>query len=173
MASAKVLAKLQADQSSITQMAELHSKQGSSLSLNRKTVPQRWHQTVTTSQSTYKVSRHRNLTALLANLFHQSLRHLEMRKVNFGTSKKNNRDSRTNLATLLELLQRHQKDPPSLCLHLYPTYFKFEHEVRKFFIPLSQNKRINNFCRMDSFLTKVSSRSVYVEEKSRETSQLN
>ncbi|RCH81809.1 Transcription factor spt20, partial [Rhizopus azygosporus] len=27
-----------------------------------------------------------------------------------------------------ELLKRHSQDPPSLCLHLYSTYFKFEHE---------------------------------------------
>ncbi|CAO3656965.1 unnamed protein product [Mucor hiemalis] len=53
MASAKVMAKLQAEQSSITQLAELHSKQGSSLnsSLGRKVnVPQRWHQSTITAQ---------------------------------------------------------------------------------------------------------------------------
>lgn len=63
MASAKVMAKLQADQSSITQLAELHSKQGSSLSNSspsgRKAhVPQRWLQspiTTTSTQHSHKV----------------------------------------------------------------------------------------------------------------------
>ncbi|KAG2237292.1 hypothetical protein INT48_009025, partial [Thamnidium elegans] len=94
MASAKVMAKLQADQSSITQMAELHSKQGSNVtnsSLAKKTglAAQRWHHSVITSQTTHRPP--------------------------------SSRDEK-------DLLKRHQKDPPSLCLHLYPTYFKFEHE---------------------------------------------
>lgn len=60
MASAKVMAKLQADQSSIAQMAELHSKQGSNLSnssLAKKAglTAQRWHQSVLASQAAYKV----------------------------------------------------------------------------------------------------------------------
>lgn len=61
MASAKVMAKLQADQSSITQMAELHSKQGSNVtnsSLAKKTglAAQRWHHSVITSQTTHRVN---------------------------------------------------------------------------------------------------------------------
>ncbi|KAG1089678.1 hypothetical protein G6F42_019914 [Rhizopus arrhizus] len=96
MASAKVFAKLQADQNSITQLAEHHSKQGSNLSnssLAKKAslAAQRWHQNVLANQASAQ------------NKFPPS------------------RDEK-------ELLKRHQKDPPSLCLHLYPTYFKFEHE---------------------------------------------
>ncbi|KAI8641349.1 hypothetical protein BD408DRAFT_212442 [Parasitella parasitica] len=95
MASAKVFAKLQADQNSIAQLAELHSKQGSNLSnssLAKKAglAAQRWHQSALTSQATQ-------------NKFPPS------------------RGEK-------ELLKLHEKDPPSLCLHLYPTYFKFEHE---------------------------------------------
>jgi hypothetical protein len=57
MASAKVMAKLQANQSSITQMAELHSKQGSNLSLSKKAslAAQRWHQSVLATSSSHKV----------------------------------------------------------------------------------------------------------------------
>lgn len=68
MASAKVMAKLQADQSSITQMAELHSKQGSNVtnsSLAKKA--QRWHHSVITSQTTHRVKKkkkRRNISLL-------------------------------------------------------------------------------------------------------------
>lgn len=60
MASAKVMAKLQADQSSIAQMAELHSRHGSNLSnssLAKKTglAAHRWHQSVLASQAAYRV----------------------------------------------------------------------------------------------------------------------
>jgi hypothetical protein len=60
MASAKVMAKLQADQNSITQMAELHSKQGSNLSnssLAKKAglAAQRWHQQALVAQAYHKV----------------------------------------------------------------------------------------------------------------------
>jgi hypothetical protein len=56
MASAKVFAKLQADQNSITQLAEHHSKQGSNLSnssLAKKAslAAQRWHQSVIATQA--------------------------------------------------------------------------------------------------------------------------
>lgn len=56
MASAKVFAKLQADQNSITQLAEHHSKQGSNLSnssLAKKAslAAQRWHQNVLANQA--------------------------------------------------------------------------------------------------------------------------
>jgi hypothetical protein len=58
MASAKVMAKLQADQNSITQMAELHSKQGSNVSHSKKAglAAQRWHQSSLTSQASHKVN---------------------------------------------------------------------------------------------------------------------
>lgn len=63
MASAKVMAKLQADQSSITQLAELHSKQGSSLSNSspssrKANVPPRWLQSpiTTSTQHSHKVN---------------------------------------------------------------------------------------------------------------------
>jgi hypothetical protein len=60
MASAKVMAKLQADQNSITQMAELHSKQGSnvsnsSLAKKASLAAQRWHHSVLASQASHKV----------------------------------------------------------------------------------------------------------------------
>ncbi len=60
MASAKVMAKLQADQSSITQLAELHSKQGSNLSnssLAKKAslAAQRWQHSPLTTHSFHKV----------------------------------------------------------------------------------------------------------------------
>ncbi|KAI7903979.1 Spt20 family-domain-containing protein [Cokeromyces recurvatus] len=93
MASAKVMAKLQADQNSIAQMAELHAKQGailtSSLTKKATAAAQRWHQSVLATQAAQKTPPVRNE---------------------------------------IELLQRHENDSPSLCLHLYPTYFKFEHE---------------------------------------------
>lgn len=36
-------------------------------------------------------------------------------------------------ATILDLLERYADEPPSLVLHLYPTYFRFEHEVSRVF----------------------------------------
>lgn len=102
MASAKVMAKLQADQSSITQMAELHSKQGSNVtnsSLTKKTglAAQRWHHSVITSQTTHRVNTIENFDNYLSELTlffflfiffsfisyfsYQSLRHHEMKKV--------------------------------------------------------------------------------------------
>ncbi|KAG1221156.1 hypothetical protein G6F35_006192 [Rhizopus arrhizus] len=66
------MASIVADQSSITQLAELHSQQASN--------------TVKQAKSTLCSPREE------------------------------------------ELLKRHAHDPPSLCLHLYSTYFKFEHE---------------------------------------------
>ncbi|KAI8970169.1 Spt20 family-domain-containing protein [Mycotypha africana] len=97
MASAKVIAKLQANQNAMTQLAELHSKQGSILSspslaaTNKKQIAntQRWQQPLLATQSSQKIPPLRDEKALL---------------------------------------KRHENDPPSLCLHLYPTYFKFEHE---------------------------------------------
>lgn len=60
MASAKVMAKLQADQSSITQLAELHSKQGSNLSnaaLAKRTslAQQRWQLQIQAEKAAHKV----------------------------------------------------------------------------------------------------------------------
>lgn len=36
-------------------------------------------------------------------------------------------------AMVLDLLERYADEPPSLVLHLYPTYFRFEHEVSRVF----------------------------------------
>lgn len=62
MASAKVMAKLQADQNAITQMAELHSKQGANLShsLSKKAslAAQQWRQSLLTAQANQKVKEH-------------------------------------------------------------------------------------------------------------------
>ena len=40
-------------------------------------------------------------------------------------------------AIVLDLLERYADEPPSLVLHLYPTYFRFEHEVSRVFIDLT------------------------------------
>lgn len=62
MASAKVMAKLQADQNSITQLAELHSKQGanvsnSSLPKKANLGAQRWHHSALATQASHMVNR--------------------------------------------------------------------------------------------------------------------
>ncbi|KAL0091064.1 hypothetical protein F4703DRAFT_1836710 [Phycomyces blakesleeanus] len=91
MASAKLMAKLHADQSAVAQLAEFHSRQGSSVvgkSASRKAPIARPVSQPQSTEPTQRLSR---------------------------------RDEK-------DLIQRHANEPPSLVLHLYPTYFKFEHE---------------------------------------------
>lgn len=53
---------------------------------------------------------------------------------------------------IIELLKRHAHDPPSLCLHLYSTYFKFEHEVYICDIVCSNIRRLTFFYCIGWFL---------------------
>lgn len=39
-----------------------------------------------------------------------------------------------------QVLKRHRKEPPSLVLHLYPTHFRFEQQVRA--LDASNNKTV-------------------------------
>ncbi|KAL0096585.1 Spt20 family-domain-containing protein [Phycomyces blakesleeanus] len=107
MASAKLMAKLHADQSAVAQLAEFHSRQGSSVvgkSASRKAPIARPVSQPQSTEPTQRLSR---------------------------------RDEK-------DLIQRHANEPPSLVLHLYPTYFKFEHEDG-FFSYKSQFKILIDF----------------------------
>lgn len=102
-----------------------------------------------------------NLLFLILCFIYQSLRHHEMKKVLSIAS----RSSRQRLIFLsfLDLLKQHQRDPPSLCLHLYPTYFKFEHEVCTLYFSTTKTNEFFNLhviylSRMASFLIKVNSK---------------
>ncbi|KAI9303553.1 Spt20 family-domain-containing protein [Cunninghamella echinulata] len=89
MAAAKIMAKLQSEQNNIIQVADLHSKQGSSITKYKKK----------------EINRNQIPASINKQETFISLKHDDQ-----------------------SLIERHTNDPPSLILHLYPTYFKFEHE---------------------------------------------
>ncbi|CAO3615939.1 unnamed protein product [Cunninghamella blakesleeana] len=103
MAAAKIMAKLQSEQNNIIQIADLHSKQGS---------------TITKYSAKKKdINCNQVLTTINKNNTNVSLKH----------------DNQS-------LIERHTNDPPSLILHLYPTYFKFDMRMDSF--PIRANLRI-------------------------------
>ncbi|KAI8142779.1 Spt20 family-domain-containing protein [Fennellomyces sp. T-0311] len=94
MASAKLMAKLQANQNAVAQMAELHSKQAATL------------------------SRRNNSSNKERRLNWQRQQQQQQQQQDPSDQRPLRRDEKG----------RYANEPPSLVLHLYPTYFKFEHE---------------------------------------------
>ncbi|KAI9313201.1 Spt20 family-domain-containing protein [Dichotomocladium elegans] len=103
MASAEVMAKLQANRTAMTQMAELHSKQGSTLTRrpisSSKEKRPKWQQ-----------------------------RQQQQQQQNRQPTLPTDPDQRPTRRDEKDLIERYADQPPSLVLHLYPTYFRFEHE---------------------------------------------